>query len=63
MFRITTDKLLDRIEIFDLTGRAVNCTLEDGNNEINLSREADGVYMLRAVLQDGNVKTIRLVKG
>jgi len=54
---------LARIEIFDLTGRAVNCTLEDGNNEINLSREADGVYMLRAVLQDGRVKTIRLVKG
>jgi len=54
---------LARIEIFDLTGRAVNCTLEDSNNEINLSREADGVYVLRGVLQDGRVKTIRLVKG
>ncbi|RXR20998.1 T9SS type A sorting domain-containing protein [Flavobacterium amnicola] len=52
-----------KVEIFDVLGQSIySSNLTVGANSIDFSHYSKGVYILRAVTTNGNVKTIRLIK-
>lgn len=53
-------EVVSRVEIYDFSGRMVMA--EENVNSINLSSQANGVYVFRITTNDDNVITKKVVK-
>jgi hypothetical protein len=63
IFRIKSDIEIERLDILGITGAAASFRYEPISGTVDLSSEANGIYLLKAVRKDGGTETIRIIKG
>ncbi|MBW7840622.1 MAG: T9SS type A sorting domain-containing protein [Chitinophagaceae bacterium] len=62
VLNITSQKAVKTVEAYNLTGQKVMATDKIVNGQIDVNALSPGVYVFKAVLEDGQVETFKIIK-
>lgn len=60
---ITSSKVIQIVSVYDMTGKQISTQkLNTNNGKINTSSLSSGIYLFKAVLEDGTIETFKIIK-
>lgn len=60
IFSITSNKLVDNAELYDMTGKRLRVFTDD---EVDISSYPDGMYLVKVLFKDKNIFLVKLIKN
>ncbi|MGA9212074.1 T9SS type A sorting domain-containing protein [Kaistella sp.] len=63
VLNITSQKKVESVDVFNLTGQKVINNTRIINNQINLSNLISGTYFFRIILEGGKIETVKIIKN